>query len=297
MKKTIAALSFFTILASPIGIPSVEAAEHIVQPNESLFLLSQKYGTTVKDIKSSNNLTSDMIIVGQRLTVPDSIHIVQSGDFLWKIANQYGVTVAQLKEWNHLTSDMLYPGQQLSLNATTTMKNTPATITGELYRVVSGDSLSVIAKRVGVTVEQLRLWNRLTSDLIFVGQELKITGPTISKVVDIASAQTGIPYKWGGSTPVGFDCSGFVFYAFSQAGYDVKRLTTESFYATGKEVGTPQVGDIIFFKNTYRTGLSHMGIYLGNRQFIHASSSAGITVSSIDNTYWNPRIVGYKRIH
>lgn len=101
-------------------------------------------------------------------------------------------------------------------------------------------------------------------------------------VVTTAQKYLGVPYVWGGKSPSGFDCSGFVYYVFNQAGYPLSRSMTYQYKA-----GTPvskdelQPGDIVFFQNTYTTGMSHVGIYTGNGMFIHAPST-GKTVSYAD---------------
>ncbi|MEK6454422.1 C40 family peptidase [Caldifermentibacillus hisashii] len=103
----------------------------------------------------------------------------------------------------------------------------------------------------------------------------------------------GTPYVWGGSTPQGFDCSGFLSYVFARNGKSLPR-TVETIWNAGQPVSTLQKGDLVFFE-TYKTGPSHAGIYLGNRQFLHAGSSTGVTISSLDNSYWSPRYLGAKR--
>ncbi len=116
-------------------------------------------------------------------------------------------------------------------------------------------------------------------------------------VVDTAMQYIGVPYLWGGSTPAGFDCSGFTQYVFKQHGIQINR-TTQTQYQNGVyvEKDALQPGDLVFFQNTYRPGISHVGIYIGNGRFIHASSSQGVTVTSMDNSYWATRYYGARRI-
>lgn len=114
-----------------------------------------------------------------------------------------------------------------------------------------------------------------------------------SAVVSEALALQGIPYKFGGTTTAGFDCSGFIQYAFKQAGKSVSRTTLTQF-AESHTVSTPQPGDLVFFANTYRAGISHVGIYIGNNQFVH-SGGAKAEVKSMDDPYWGKKFHSFKR--
>ncbi|EMF47428.1 endopeptidase, cell wall lytic activity [Planococcus halocryophilus Or1] len=114
-----------------------------------------------------------------------------------------------------------------------------------------------------------------------------------SAVVSEALALKGIPYKFGGTTTAGFDCSGFIQYAFKQAGKSVSRSTLTQ-YAESYTVSTPQPGDLVFFANTYRAGISHVGIYIGNNQFVH-SGGAKAEVKSMNDPYWGKKFHSFKR--
>ncbi|MGB6779099.1 NlpC/P60 family protein [Planococcus sp. 11815] len=114
-----------------------------------------------------------------------------------------------------------------------------------------------------------------------------------SAVVSKALALKGIPYRFGGTTTAGFDCSGFVQYAFKQAGKNVSR-TTLTQYAQSYEVTNPRPGDLVFFANTYRPGISHNGIYIGNNQFVHSGGSKA-EVKSLSGPYWGPKFHSFRR--
>lgn len=116
---------------------------------------------------------------------------------------------------------------------------------------------------------------------------------TSTKLVNNAKALTGTPYKFGGSTKSGFDCSGFVQYVFNQSGKSISRSTLTQF-AESTKVTTPQAGDLVFFAGTYRAGISHVGIYIGNNQFIHAGGSK-TEIVSMNNSYWKKHFHSYKR--
>ncbi len=122
-------------------------------------------------------------------------------------------------------------------------------------------------------------------------------GVTGSQIVATARKYLGVPYLWAGTSPSGFDCSGFTQYVYKQHGISLSR-TTLTQYKEGVYVSKSnlQPGDLVFFQNTYREGISHVGIYVGDGKFIHASSSQGITVTPLSNTYWAPRYYGARRI-
>ena len=118
-----------------------------------------------------------------------------------------------------------------------------------------------------------------------------------SKIIASAKQYLGVPYVWGGTSPSGFDCSGLVYYVFRQHGISLNR-TAETQYKHGSFVakGSLQPGDLVFFQNTYKAGISHVGIYIGGGQFIHASSSQGVTISALSNSYWSSHYYGARRV-
>lgn len=246
----------------------------------------------------------------------ESTYKVQAGDTIWKIANANGVTIAELRDWNHLSSDYIYVNQTLNLVAPQTKTH----ITGNTYTVKAGDTTSEIAKLTGVSVYHLSKQNKLRSNIIYVGQVLKIasnpavtaslpvsnvvTTKSISTTVQTSNAikvdelireakkHIGTPYVWGGITPAGFDCSGYLNYVFAKVNVTLPRTVASIWHETTK-VASPKEGDIVFFE-TYTSGPSHAGIYLGNNKFIHASSSSGIMISDLTSTYWKSRYLGSK---
>ena len=120
---------------------------------------------------------------------------------------------------------------------------------------------------------------------------------TANAVIATARNYIGVPYVWGGSTPAGFDCSGLVQYVFQKHGISLNR-TVATQYQQGVAISRSNLspGDLVFFQNTSSAGLSHIGIYIGNGEFIHASSSQGVTISQLSNTYWNARYYGARRV-
>lgn len=108
----------------------------------------------------------------------------------------------------------------------------------------------------------------------------------------------GVPYVFGGTSASGFDCSGFVQHVFAMLGRSIPR-TADAQYDAGKKIAGGSrgmvAGDLVFFQ-TYAAGPSHVGIYLGNDRFVHASSSHGVMVSSLHDHYWSARYLGAKRL-
>lgn len=116
-----------------------------------------------------------------------------------------------------------------------------------------------------------------------------------SAIVKTAFSYMGVPYVFGGSTPNGFDCSGFVQYVFARNGIKTPRMAHHQFYA-GTPISKSQLrpGDLVFFE-TYTRGISHVGIYIGNNNFIHASSSGAVKINCLGEAYYTNRYRGAAR--
>ncbi len=150
---------------------------YVVKSGDSLWSISNRYGVSVNDIKSLNNLTSNNLSIGQVLEIPSNndnssnsnTYIVKSGDSLWNIANRFGTTVNELKALNNLTSNNLSIGQVLEIPSSNDNSSNSNT-----YIVKSGDSLWNIANRFGTTVNELKALNNLTSNNLSIGQVLEI---------------------------------------------------------------------------------------------------------------------------
>lgn len=159
-------------------IPSISVSPevsdtYIVQKGDSLWSIANKFNMTVSELKNLNNLTNNLLSIGQVLKIKDSFnngkttYTVQKGDSLWVIANKYGITTEELKSYNNLTSNLLSIGQVLKIPQ-------EKTSTENIYTVKKGDSLWTIANRYNTTVEKIKVLNNLTSNLLSIGQQLKI---------------------------------------------------------------------------------------------------------------------------
>lgn len=250
-------------------------------------------------------------------------HIVKKGDTLLKLARTYSVTAAALKEMNHLSSSKIVIGQKLIIRQGEPLE----------YRVRKGDSLSAIARKFDTTVHTLRELNSLDTDTIRPGETLQIsrmnepessyknykailsqgTSPD-SSVADTAQSMQNepglrqtlvrfakqllnIPYRFGGNSLLGIDCSAFVQKAYRIIGIHLPRSAREQFIEGNPvEKNDLSIGDLVFFR-TYASFPSHVGIYLGDNLFIHASSQRKkVTIDRLDTPYFYKRFIGAKRL-
>jgi len=122
---------------------------------------------------------------------------------------------------------------------------------------------------------------------------------TGQEIVDKAAQYLGTPYVYGGASPSGFDCSGLVYYVLKSFGYTPNR-TPEALYSQGSYISKANLepGDIVFFANTGGTGITHVGIYAGDGQFIHSPNSRStVSYASLTSGYWSDHYYGARRFH
>ncbi|WP_129692109.1 C40 family peptidase [Gottfriedia acidiceleris] len=115
---------------------------------------------------------------------------------------------------------------------------------------------------------------------------------TGNSIVDYALQYQGVPYVFGGTSPSGFDCSGFIWYVYSHNGYGISRGNVKTYWSNATKISSPQPGDLVFLQNTYINGPSHMGIYIGGNKMVHAGSK-GISVISLSNSWVRSHFLGY----
>ncbi|WP_026571275.1 peptidoglycan endopeptidase [Sediminibacillus sp. JSM 1682029] len=348
MKKTLLSITATAVIASSYSM-TVEAASYKVQKGDSLWSIAQKHNTSVDSLKSLNKLKNTVIFPNQVLKVDgktsspqkedksekkkdtskSTTYTVKSGDSLSKIAARHNISLSDLMQWNNLSTTLIYPGDVFvvsksasgssssSSNKSNNADKKQESSNTATYKVVSGDYLGKIAGKYGVSVSDLKKWNGLSSDMIYVGQTLKVNGSTVNetkkdtpdtkvdaetvdynvtKLIDEAKSFIGTGYVWGGASPSGFDCSGYIYYLYNKAGKSIGRYSSDGYYNRSYYVNKPQLGDLVFFSGTYRAGISHIGIYVGNNSFISAESS-GVKVTSLDNPYWKQHFDGFKRFY
>lgn len=178
---------------------------------------------------------------------------------LWRISQIYGLTVDELFQLNGLNSDLIFPGQRLIVSKDdATDENVEESSASDEEVVVEEDSLA-------------------------------------SQILDFAKTFIGTPYKSAGSSPGGFDCSGFTSYVYKQFNIDLPRVAQDQ-YNFGKIVSSSEAkpGDLVAFAhNGY---IHHVGIYMGNGEFIHSSSTEGVVITKTNDAYWGPRLLGFSRV-
>ena len=183
-------------VANYIGVPytppeGITTNTYVVQKGDSLYSIANKLGTTVSELKKENNLTSNTLQIGEVLRVPtkeiyeeeENIYIVKKGDTLYSIAMANNTTVDELKKANNLTSNILSTGQLLKIPSALLPEST--------YIVKKGDSLYSIANKYNTTVDELKRINNLTSNILSIGQVLKLPS---DKVSDVEKEENTISY-------------------------------------------------------------------------------------------------------
>lgn len=273
-------------------------ATYTVKAGDSVFKISHHYHISEKNLISWNKLSHpNLISVNQklRLTAPRTkaattavkktttttkkttakttatpkTYVVKSGDCLSAIAKRYKVTVSQLVAWNHLRSaSFIKVGEKLNLKASTAKASSgnASTLPPTSTPSSRSDSLGAAATQTAESQGQA--------------------------VVDYAKQFIGTSYRYGGESASGFDCSGLVQYAFSHEGISLPRTAAEQ-ATVGQVISKSDlaVGDLVFFDTT-GAEFSHVGIYVGNNEFLSATDH-GVMDASLSNPYWGPKVTRY----
>ena len=183
-------------VANYIGVPytppeGITTNTYVVQKGDSLYSIANKLGTTVSELKKENNLTTNTLQIGEVLRIPtkeiyegeENVYIVQKGDTLYSVAMANNTTVDELKKANNLTSNILSTGQLLKIPSALLPEST--------YIVKKGDSLYSIANKYNTTIDELKRINNLTSNILSIGQVLKLPS---DKVSDVEKEENTISY-------------------------------------------------------------------------------------------------------
>ena len=316
--------------------PRYSNTKYIVKKGDTLGGISSSYGVSVAKIKKASSLKNNKIIVGDVLLIPatheapsSSKYTVVRGDTLGGIGNKFRVSVKDLKNVNNLKNDNVYIGMKLVIPGNTNVATAPTTksqkITPKInskYIVKKGDTLGVIAKRNGLSISAIKSANNIKGNNIRTGQIIVLPGAKLNyrvkqsksasasnfrlserkakeSIIEMAKQYLGAPYRFGGySFKTGIDCSGYVKKIFSKFNIELPRTARDIYYNAGTKIAKSQLqlGDLVFFR-TYASYPSHVGIYMGNNLFIHASSGARkVAITRLDKKYYTKRYIGAKRI-
>ncbi len=307
-------VSIFSLL---ISTQALADTIYVIKKGDSLYKLSRKFKIEIKNIKDINNLYSNILVPGTKIILPagepriqaklstpgstaykspaeikkeednsesaaaqqpaekksPETYTVRKGDNLWEIAKKYSVSVKELKKLNNLKSNKLKPAQKLFVE-----------------KWVPGADIKtpVITSPEPNVAEEIKT---LSDSPEFQSTTLR------ERLILFAQKMLGIPYKFGSSTFIGIDCSAFVQKAFNFVGIPLPRTAREQFnFGESVDKEDLSIGDLVFFR-TYAPFPSHVGIYLGNNLFIHASRmTRKVTIDSLDTPYYLKRFIGAKRI-
>ncbi|HPX61775.1 MAG TPA: NlpC/P60 family protein [Deltaproteobacteria bacterium] len=281
---------------------------HLVRKNESLHSIARKYHVSVDKLKSVNGLTSTRIKVGARIIIPTNAkaksvkvseksrtYKVVKGDTLPGIARKTGVRMSDLRRLNKIKGNKIKQGQLLTLRKYTTpseprrgretSENRLALINPELLN--ERELNDTLAELTDMDVDQP----------IDLAKNLEEKNQKANSIKKTAYSFLGARYRFGGNSRNSLDCSSFTQQVFRDHNIRLPRTAREQF-RVGTEVmrGDLRKGDLVFFQ-TYARFPSHVGIYLGNRKMIHASSrDRRVIISSMDTPYYLGRYLGARRV-
>jgi cell wall-associated NlpC family hydrolase/nucleoid-associated protein YgaU len=305
---------------------------YTVQPGETLSQIARQFDVRTDTIVQASNLDDpNRIGVGSvvKVPVPAREHVVTDGETLRDIASTEKVDLGSLIDFNAMDDpEMIHVGQVVLLPVAASQQAaaaapapkpvataTPSPTPQDAQVAASKPATTPTPSPSPSPTPQPAATTATPTPTPAAKTAAAAATPTpkpaapVAVVAPPAGAPTdglagaglkflGSAYVWGGSSPTGFDCSGFVWYVARQQG---KQLSRGMFgqYNSGSHPAKNelQIGDLVFFQNTFTPGLSHNGIYIGNGQFVHAADeSAGVTISSLNTAYWSSHWFGATRL-
>lgn len=313
MKRQIFLWMGLIVLFTAFGLNhEVFAREYKVRRGDSIVKISKKFGVTTEALRQANSLTSNALKPKQVLIIPDNgkkkiakskkthsnkteYYIVKKGDTLQTIAGKTGHSVKEIRRLNHVTAKSLKKGQKLVLArygpirelAVARTEETDESVDDDDFidddeEIVMNDNLLEADKDADANSALLGNWNSTHERSLFVR---------------VAKGFLGAPYRLGGSSVRGLDCSAFVKKIYEFFDVSLPRTAREQAHV-GQRVSRDELkeGDLVFF-NT-RRAFGHVGIYIGNNEFVHASSGRErrVRIDTLDKPYYNKRFVKAVRI-
>ncbi len=286
-------------------IPCISFAEtYTVKKGDNIWRIAKKFNVSVNDIKKENNLRNNNLQVGMKLEIPTKntktvakgketknknstsetiYHTVKKGENLFRIAQKYNLSVEELKRLNNLSSNKISKGQKLIVKAP--VRQTENISIREDEKVPMLATAKVDPEMKMEEIDEIKSSEDLS--------QMSIT----DRLLLFAKKMLHLPYKFGGNQFTGLDCSFFVKKVYSMVGVNLPRSAREQF-TVGMPISKDELkpGDLVFFR-TYAKFPSHVGIYLGDNLFIHASTRAKkVTIDSLEAPYYIQRFIGAKRI-
>ncbi len=285
------------VLLLSVCAEGVSAEErYTVRSGDSLYTIAKAYGISVETLKEANGLRGNGLKPKQVLLIPNpkrrpaeretsgvvsetESYLVKQGDSLFGISKKTGISIEEIKRMNKLQTNVLKTGQRLVLRKQKPLQEE------ELEELGDGGELFESLKAPAETqtnTEPLGKWR---------------TSEERSLFIRVVKTFLGVPYRLGGNTLKGIDCSGFVKKMFEIFNVQLPRTAREQL-CIGKRVGREELeeGDLIFFKTRYANN-AHVGIYIGNNEFVHASyRSKEVRVDSLETPYFKHRFVSGVRI-
>src|SRR5450631_4183456 len=282
---------------------------HVVRKSESLHSIARKYHVSVEELKSVNNLSGTHIDKGARVIIPShpdaqvkkqkiaeksKSYKVSKGDTLPRVAKKVGVKIADIRRFNGIKGSRIKPGQILALTDVSVAEEPQhTTAASNRLQLVNRDLLN--EQEFSDTLAEL---TDIDSERpVDLAKSLEENSASVNKIKKSAYSFLGARYRFGGNSRNALDCSSFTQQVFREQRVKLPRTAREQFFV-GNEVmrGDLQKGDLVFFQ-TYANFPSHVGIYLGNRKMIHASSrDRRVVISSMDTPYYTSRFLGARRI-
>jgi peptidoglycan DL-endopeptidase LytE len=293
------------------------ADQYKVKRGDNLAKISKKTGVSVEALRQANDLQGNALKPRQILIIPQSsktkvaksrkttslassTYVVKKGDSLSVISKKTGVSMKALKRMNHVRAGSLKPGQHLVL-----AKLGPRKFESRVSDLAEPASLKTITD--GEELEEDEAGVTAEDDWTLAEKEKEQSADLLGKwnspderqmFVKVATGFLGAPYRLGGSSVRGIDCSAFVRKIYEFFNISLPRTAREQ-ASVGQRVARSdlEVGDLVFF-NTRRRAFGHVGIYIGNNEFVHAAAgrTRAVKVDTLDKPYYDKHFVKAVRL-